>query len=113
MRSQQCLPSAEADSKTEINGLDAGLEASSTRNVLAFEFFSSLFSRRWAGAPEEARVFWRNRTPSFRLGLKKSRNAWGDASRCVTALLIRCAHSSACRRLKPTQRRKLTAWTLA
>ena len=68
VRSQQCLPSAEADSKAEINGLDAGLKASSTRSLLAFEFFSSLFSRRRAGAPEEARVFWRNRTPSFRLG---------------------------------------------
>jgi hypothetical protein len=32
----------EADSKPEIKGLDAGLKASSTQNLTALEFFSSL-----------------------------------------------------------------------
>jgi hypothetical protein len=35
------MPSAEADSKPEIRGLDAGLKASTTQNLTLLEFFSS------------------------------------------------------------------------
>jgi hypothetical protein len=36
------VPSAEADSKPEIKGIDAGLKAGSTQNLIALEFFGSL-----------------------------------------------------------------------
>jgi hypothetical protein len=38
-----CVPSAEADSEKETNGLDAGLKASTTRNH-APSIFSATFS---------------------------------------------------------------------
>ena len=41
LRSERSVSSAEADSSSKINGLDAGLKACSTRNLSRREFFGS------------------------------------------------------------------------